>query len=143
MNDLAVGVAARSSRAVTRRQDYARVVLGLIRLANGAAALLAPTLLLRRLAVDPQRAPAASYPFRLFGIRTVLIGADLLLKRPQARAEALRVAPIIHASDVLSAAIAGVRGELPRRAAVTTALISALNVTLAIAAQPRDTDRPA
>lgn len=115
------------------RRDYARIALGLIRLANGVLALAAPAFLLRRLAVDPKAEAAASYPFRMFGIRTILIGADLLMNRPQA----LRVAPIIHISDVASAAIAGVRGELPRRAAVTTAVISTINVVLAFAAQPQ------
>jgi len=143
LKGVAAEVATRGNRVTQRRPDYARVALGLIRLANGAAALVAPAFLLRRLAVDPQTEPAASYPLRLFGIRTVLIGADLLLNRPQARADALRVAPIIHASDLMAAAIAAVRGELPRRAALTTALISTLNVALAIAAQPRTKDRPA
>jgi len=119
------------------RQDFARVALGLIRLANGAAALLVPAALLRRLGVDPQTQAAAKYAFRLFGIRTVLIGADLILSRGEDRAQALRVAPIIHACDVVSAAIAGLRGELPRRAAITATLISTVNVALAIASQPR------
>lgn len=50
-----------------------------IRLFNGAAGLLAPELLIRRL--DPDREPpsaAAVYAFRLFGIRTILLGLDLL-----------------------------------------------------------------
>ena len=113
------------------------MALGLIRLANGAAALLVPAALLRRLGVDPQTEAAAKYAFRLFGIRTILIGADLILSRGEERAQAVRVAPIIHASDVVSAAIAGVRGELPRRAAITATLISTVNVALAIASQPR------
>lgn len=119
------------------KQDFARVALGLIRLANGAAALLVPGALLRRLGVDPQTEAAAKYAFRLFGIRTILIGADLILSRGENRAMALRVAPIIHVSDVVSAAIAGLRGELPRRAALTATLISTVNVALAIASQPR------
>lgn len=121
---------------VERRQDFARVALGLIRLLNGALALLAPTLLLRQLRVDPKTEAAAKYPFRMFGIRTVLIAADLLLNRSQARAEAVRVAPVIHASDTISAAVAGIRGDLPRRAAIMATLISALNTGLSIAAQP-------
>ena len=119
-----------------RRQDFARTALGLIRLVNGGLALLAPTLLLRQLRVDPQAEAAAKYPFRLFGIRTVLIAGDLLLNRGQARADALRVAPIIHVSDTISAALAGIRGDLPRRAAITATVISGVNVALSFAAQP-------
>jgi len=122
--------------AVQRRHDYARIALGLIRLFNGAAALFLPSLLLRSLGVDPQAQASARYPLRLFGIRTILIGADLLLDRSE-RAAALRVAPIIHVSDAASAALAGIRGELPRRAAVTATLISTVNVALAFAARPR------
>lgn len=122
--------------AIERRQDFARVALGLIRLVNGGLALLAPTLLLRQLRVDPQAEAAAKYPFRLFGIRTVLIAADLLLSRGQIRADAVRRAPIIHATDTVSAAIAGIRGDLPRRAAVMTTLLSTINLALSLAAQP-------
>lgn len=87
-------------------RDYARIALGLIRLLNGVAALFAPSLLMRRLGVDARAQAATAYGMRMFGIRTILIGADLLLDRPEARREALRVAPIIHASDVLSAVTA-------------------------------------
>ena len=102
-------------------------------------ALLAPTLLLRQLRVDPQVEAAAKYPFRLFGIRTVLIAADLLLNREPARAQAVRIAPIIHISDTISAALAGIRGDLPRRAAIIATLISTVNVALSLVAQPRKT----
>jgi hypothetical protein len=41
------------------------------------------------------------------------------------------VAVLIHASDTISAARAGIDGQLPRRSAVVTTGISALNVALA------------
>ena len=66
----------------------------------------------------------------MFGIRTVLIGADLLARDPEVRRHALRVALLVHVSDTLSAISAGVRHEVPRRAAVTATAISALNVAL-------------
>ncbi|MFD4972775.1 hypothetical protein [Streptomyces sp. NPDC058424] len=43
-----------------------------IRLANGVAALFAPKFLAERLGLDPHREAGVSYPFRLFGVRTVL-----------------------------------------------------------------------
>jgi hypothetical protein len=113
--------------------DSARVALAAIRAVNGAAALLAPRLLARRLDVEYAAGPL-SYPFRMFGIRTVLIAGDLLVRDPAVRRHALRAALVVHGSDTASAAYAGVKGELPRRAAVLTTAISATNLALAVVA---------
>lgn len=115
--------------------EYARILLSAIRLFNGIAALFAPATLLRRLGVDPEANPAALYTFRMFGVRTVLIGAQLLLRNGGLRAHSLRVAPVIHALDATAAMIAGARGQLPRRAATTAALISTVNTVLAVVAR--------
>jgi hypothetical protein len=120
--------------------EYARIMLSAIRLFNGIAALFAPAALLRRLGVDPETNPAALYALRMFGVRTVLIGAQLLLRNGGMRAHSLRVAPVIHVLDAAAAMIAGARGELPRRAATTAALISTVNTVLAVIAQTRDTE---
>jgi hypothetical protein len=117
--------------------EYARITLSAIRLFNGIAALFAPAALLRRLGVDPETNPAALYALRMFGVRTVLIGAQLLLRNGGMRAHSLRVAPVIHVLDAAAAMIAGARGELPRRAATTAALISTINTVLAVVAQTR------
>lgn len=115
--------------------DAARVLLAGIRLANGSVALVAPSAFARRAGVDAETSPAALYALRLFGIRTVLIGADLLRRDPVARAQALRVAPVIHVSDLASAAIAGSQKQLPAKAARTAVAISGLNVALALLAR--------
>ena len=47
-----------------------------------------------------------SYPFRMFGIRTVLIAGDLLASDPTIRRHALRGAIVVHGSDTASAAYA-------------------------------------
>jgi hypothetical protein len=112
----------------------ARKTLAAVRLFNGTAGLLAPGLLLRRLGTDPKIDRSGVYPFRMFGIRTVLIGADLLLLRGEERRRATRLAVVIHATDTVSAATAGLRGDLPRKAAVVTTLISAGNTALAVIA---------
>ena len=119
--------------------DYARITLAGIRLFNGVAALFVPATLARRLGVDPNANPAALYALRLFGVRTVLIGAQLLLRDPGLRAHSLRVAPAIHALDATAALIAGERGQLPRRAATAAAIISSVNTLLAIVALKRGT----
>lgn len=121
-----------------RAHDYARITLAGIRLFNGVAALFVPATLARRLGVDPAANPAALYALRLFGVRTVLIGAQLLLRDGGVRAHSLRVAPVIHALDASAALIAGERGQLPRRAATTAAVISTVNTVLAIIAQTRE-----
>ena len=122
-----------------RTHNYARVTLAGIRLFNGVAALFVPATLARGLGVDPEANRAALYALRLFGVRTVLIGAQLLLRDGGVRAHSLRVAPAIHALDATAALIAGERGQLPRRAATTAAIISTVNTALAIIALRRGT----
>jgi hypothetical protein len=122
-----------------RAHDYARLALATIRLFNGVAALFVPATLARQLGVDPAANPAALYALRLFGVRTVLIGTQLLLRDEGLRAHSLRVAPAIHALDASAALIAGERGQLPRRAATTAAIISTVNTVLAIVALKRGT----
>ena len=124
---------------VDRTLDYARITLAGIRLFNGVAALFVPATLARQLGVDPAANPAALYALRLFGVRTVLIGAQLLLRDGGVRAHSLRVAPAIHALDASAALIAGERGQLPRRAATTAAIISTVNTLLAMVALKRGT----
>jgi hypothetical protein len=114
---------------------YARYALAGIRLVNGTAALLAPALLLRQLGVDPRANPAAFYALRMFGIRTVVLGAELLLVDGDELDRSLRNGILIHASDVLSAATAGATHRLPARSATVATLISTVNVGLAVAAR--------
>ena len=111
-------------------------LLGCARLFFGATSLLVPSKVARRLGVDPEANPAPIHPLRMFGIRTVLIGAELLFGSPATRARSVRLAPLIHASDTLSAALAGLRHQLAPRVAVTTTLVSAANTMLALMAQP-------
>ena len=120
-----------------RVRDYARITLGCIRLFNGLAGLFAPTVLLRGLGLDPQMNPGAFYAFRLFGVRTVILGVELLLRDDEIRDRSLRLGVAIHASDTAAAVIGGVRGQIPRRAATRVALLSAFNTFLAVFAQRR------
>jgi hypothetical protein len=111
---------------------YARYSLAGIRLLNGIVGLVAPELLIRRLATDPRQSPAAIYAFRLFGIRTILLGLELLTFRDEQLQRALHEGVIIHISDALTSVLLGEQGQLPPRIAVTTASISAVNVGLAL-----------
>lgn len=121
----------------------ARYSLAGIRLVNGVAALLAPQVVARRLGADPNR-PALVYVLRMFGVRTVVLGAELLcLKDPDELNRALRVGTLIHTSDALSAAWAGQEGTLARRPAMAATAISTVNVALTFLAQRRNCCRPA
>jgi hypothetical protein len=106
----------------------ARKTLALIRIANGALALAAPERLAARLGVDASEQPALLYVFRMFGVRTVVVGRDLL--RDDERA--IRSAPLVHASDTLAAALAARTGILPPRAGRLITAISAFNTLLAV-----------
>jgi hypothetical protein len=107
--------------------DLARVTLAGIRIFNGATALLAPGRLNRRLGLDE----TAVYPWRMFGIRTVLIGVDLLSSDRDVRRHAQRLALLVHVSDTVSAVKAGFTKAISPRAAATATAISAVNVGLA------------
>lgn len=110
--------------------DVARVALAGIRMFNGGMALAAPERLNERMDLEP----SAVYPWRMFGIRTLLIGADLLSNDPAVRRHALRFALLIHVSDTVSAAKAGLTKAVSPRAAATATAISAANVALALIA---------
>jgi hypothetical protein len=111
----------------------ARRALAVVRIVNGLLGLFAPRFLLRRLGAGPQDTVGV-YPFRMFGIRTVVMGAELMLVEGEERRRATRLAVLVHGTDTCSALIAGLRGNLPRRVAVVTTLISAVNTVLAVVA---------
>lgn len=106
-------------------------MLGVIRCVNGAAALVAPEKLARRLGADPEESPAILYALRMFGVRTVVIGRDLF----HGDERAVHAAPLIHASDTLAAAALAASGKVPRRTGVLVTAISAVNTVLAVAAR--------
>src|ERR1700709_469393 len=105
---------------------WARRTLAVIRLANGTLGLLAPQILVKRLGVDPAGNTTAYYPFRMFGIRTIVLGADLLGLRAGARRRAGGPAFLIHSVDTVAAAVGGLRGDVPVKAARLTTAISAV-----------------
>jgi len=114
--------------------SLARTGLGLIRILNGALGLFAPRVLIGRIDDRQPPSPAAVYAFRLFGVRTILIGRDLLVLRGEALDRALEAAPLIHASDTVTAALITVTGQVDRRRGGMLIGISALNTVLALRA---------
>jgi hypothetical protein len=113
----------------------ARYGLGAVRLIAGGSGLLAPTMIIRRFGDDdPAGNPAAIYGLRLFGIRTVLIGADLFRLRGHELQRALRVAPLIHASDTATVVALWRSKQLAPELARPFLLISATNTLLSVIA---------
>ena len=113
----------------------ARYALGAVRVVNGALGLVAPTFIARRLGDEqPERNAAAIYGIRLFGVRTVVIGLDLLRPPGEARDRAVRAAPLIHASDTATVLTLQRRKVLPPDMARPLAAISGVNTVLAVVA---------
>jgi hypothetical protein len=112
------------------RREHARIALAAIRLVNGTLALLAPEVMLRRLGADPRTNQVAVYPLRMFGIRTVVLGVELLAGGSMQHQG--KVGVVIHAADAASAITAGLRRQLPPRVAAVAAGISVTNTALAL-----------
>lgn len=106
--------------------------LGAVRLTTGTLGLFAPQILVQRFGKSTQNEVAAAYAFRLFGVRTIILGVELLLMKGQAREQAVKLAPIIHGSDTLAALIAARQGNLPKAAGLSLVGISAINTALAL-----------
>jgi len=68
----------------------------------------------------------------MFGVRTVVLGAELLVGDEATRARSMRVGIAIHASDTMAAAAGGIRRQLPPSVAGMLVAISTLNTTLAV-----------
>jgi hypothetical protein len=117
------------------KTDNARVALGTVRLALGTTALIAPQLLVRRVEGEGTPSPAAVYAFRMFGIRTVLIGWDLLAADGPELRSSLERAPLIHATDTATATLLTVRGQVPVRTGLPLVAVSGLNTALALLAR--------
>ena len=102
-----------------------------IRIVNGTLALLAPGFLVRRSSANPESTDPY-YAFRMFGIRTVVIGTDLVLLSGEGQARARDQAVLIHATDTMCALVGGLRGQQPASVARMTVAISAVNTALAV-----------
>lgn len=113
----------------------ARYALGVVRVVNGVLGLVAPTFIARRLGDEqPERNAAAIYGIRLFGVRTIVIGLDLLRPPGEALDRAVRAAPFIHGSDTATVLTLQRRKVLPPEMARPLAAISGVNTVLAVLA---------
>jgi hypothetical protein len=116
-----------------RLREPARILLACIRLLMGLMALLVPGFMAHQIGVDPKTNPGVLYVLRMFGIRTVMVGAELLMQTGDRRAEALRRAVVIHTSDTLAAFVASRSANFPKQGRLIV-WVSAFNTVLAIIA---------
>lgn len=113
------------------RHGYAWKALAAIMMTNGTLALVAPRWLAGQLGVRAELQPAMLYALRMFGIRTVLVAADLCLE-PRRRRRALREGILMHSTDAAAALIAASMGQLPFRAGMMAGAISGANTLLCV-----------
>lgn len=114
--------------------DVTRTALACVRIFNGALGLVAADRMAKSLGDELGEDRRFVYPARMFGIRTLVLGVDLLTLKSRAADErrVLGQAVLIHATDTAAAVYAGRRGELPAKAAKLTTVISAVNTVLAV-----------
>ena len=102
-------------------------VAGALATTVGAAALLAPTALVRAYGLHPSAGSGGSaLGWRLFGVRTAVIGAAVLRDDPSARASVLPV----QLADQLVFGHALLTGAVPRRTALAAMATSAALIAL-------------
>jgi hypothetical protein len=105
-----------------RNGQAARFALASIRMVNGGLVLTAPGVIIGRFD-EPTSDSAAACGLRMFGIRTVLLGADLavLTGKPLPRAFGQAV---IHGTGTATPALLGVSRRAKPRTAIPLTLIS-------------------
>jgi len=112
----------------------ARYALAGIRIINGGLALAAPSVIIERFGEKPGDDSAAVYGLRMFGVRTVVLGVDLLTLTGSSLRRALGQAVIIHGTDTATAAALGLSGRVKPGTAIPLTLISMTNTVLAVTA---------
>ncbi len=105
-------------------------ILAAIRIVNGVLALVMPALFARQMQA-PTAEAAAQYPFRLFGVRAVVNGLELI-QPTLAQRWLPEVTVVVHASDLAAAALATGRGDVSRSFGRRTMALSGLNTVLAV-----------
>ena len=108
----------------------AKVTLMTIRSLIGVFGWLAPNLSGRLFGIDPAANPAAPYLGRLFAARELALVAPLLSEDEDVQRRSLHVGMAVDAADAAASVAAGVRGTLPKRAALMTGLTAVVAVLL-------------
>lgn len=108
----------------------AKVTLMSIRSLIGVLGWLAPNLSAKVFGIDPAQNPSAPYLGRLFAARELALVAPLLSEDADVQRRSLHVGMAVDTADAAASVAAGVRGTLPKRAAVMTGLTAVAAVLL-------------
>lgn len=120
---------SRTSETVGRS---AKRALAAVRIVNGGLALFAPNVLGARLGVNTATSAGFGYAFRLFGVRTLLLGIELWRAPDDPSNPVVRDTLVVHASDTAAAIVVRRLHELPPRGGTMAVGASALNTVLAV-----------
>lgn len=112
----------------------ARAALMGLRASLAVGVWVAPVATGRLFGLDPEENRGAPYLGRLFGVREGALVAELALASPERVTAVAQRHILVDAADVVAAAVAGVRGQLPKRAAVMAAATAGLAVYLGVVA---------
>ena len=114
------------------RSTAARVTL-VARCSLGAASLVAPRLTIRMLQLDPNANPSADFLIRIFGVRDIFLGVAPFLISDPGRSTILGSATVVDLTDLAAAALAGLTGRIPPRAAIVASGAALIRATLSAA----------
>lgn len=115
-------------------KDQARLALLGINLAVGVGFLLFPQRSMRLYGVDPDTNPAAAYPVRYVGARSLVFAA--MLADAEGSTVLMKQLPVVAAVDAVANGLAVITGEVPRRSALFGALTSAAAIAFGAAGRP-------
>jgi len=118
----------------------ARRTLAQARLVAGIGAIAAPRVFARVLGIDPDANPATPYLARLFGAREIYMAVPFLMPVPGLdEAELASRAVPVDAADAVAAVLAGLRGHLPWRAAISATVTAVAGTWLGTVAAQSET----
>ncbi len=118
------------------RSTAARVTL-VARCSLGAASLVVPRLTIRMLQLDIEPNPPAEFLIRIFGVRDIFLGVAPFLISDPGRSTVLGSATGVDLSDLAVAALAGLTGRIPPRAAIIISGAALIGAVLSAATTGR------
>lgn len=115
------------------KPSQARAALVVLRLLVGVLGFLAPRATGRLFGVDPDENPSLPFVARLFAARDVTLAVGLAGADARERDRWLTLGAATDAADAVAAGLSGLRGEIPRRAALMGAATALVAVAMGVA----------
>jgi hypothetical protein len=101
---------------LTKKQALTAIIW--VRFIVGGFSWFFPKAMAEIMLIDPEANPALSYGLRLFGVRDVLMGILLQDFKGDALDRQLQIGVAIDLIDVTASGLAGLTGQIPKRAAI-------------------------